>query len=192
MKFNNWKLDKIEDIHFKGFFELIDRNKDRLKNTFPVTLSHCLNLEETKDFLAFNTIKEKNKENYFFFVKNIETNKLIGYIGVKKIDYHISKCELFYFIDTDFEGKGIISKAVSEVIEFCFNELKMNKIFICTSKINFGSQQIALKNGFILEGTLREELKNGDGVLEAINYYGLLKSDYEIAIYNRFVANKHR
>ncbi len=192
MKFNNWKLDKIEDIHFKGFFDLIDRNKDRLKNTFPVTLSHCLNLEETKNFLAFNTIKEKSKENYFFFIKNLETNKLIGYIGIKKIDYHISKCELFYFIDTDFEGKGIISKAVSEVIELCFNELKMNKIFICTSKINFGSQQIALKNGFILEGTLREEFKNGDGVLEAINYYGLLKSDFEIAINNRFVANKHR
>ena len=86
---------------------------------------------------------------------------------------------MFYFIDTDFEGKGIISKAVSEVISFCFNELKMNKIFICTSKINFGSQQIALKNGFVQEGTLRQEFKNGEGILEDINYYGLLKSDYE-------------
>jgi ribosomal-protein-serine acetyltransferase len=55
----------------------------------------------------------------------------------------------------------------------------MNKIFICTSKTNFGSQQIALKNGFIQEGTLREEFKNHEGVLEDINYFGLLKSDYE-------------
>ena len=55
----------------------------------------------------------------------------------------------------------------------------MNKIFICTSKINFSSQQIALKNGFIYEGTLREEFKNFEGYLEDINYYGLLKSDYE-------------
>ena len=82
-------------------------------------------------------------------------------------------------ISKDFEGKGIISKAISEVIGFCFNELKMNKIFICTSKINFGSQQIALKNGFVQEGTLRQEFKNFEGILEDINYYGLLKSDYE-------------
>ncbi|MBL7887144.1 MAG: GNAT family N-acetyltransferase [Flavobacterium sp.] len=179
MELINWKLDKIENIHFEEFFNLIDRNKERLKNTFPVTLSHCLNLEATMDFLKFNAVKENNKENYFFYIKNVETNVLIGYLGIKSIDDKVSKCELFYFIDKDFEGKGIISKAVSDVVDLCFNELKMNKIFICTSKINFGSQQIALKNKFILEGTLRQEFKNGEGVLEDINYYGLLKSDYE-------------
>jgi len=121
----------------------------------------------------------KEKTGYYFYVRSIETNNLIGYIGIKKIDYHISKCELFYFIDKEFEGKGIISKAVSEVINLCFNELKMNKIFICTSKVNFASQQIALKNDFVLEGTLREEFKSFEGELEDINYYGLLKSGYE-------------
>jgi RimJ/RimL family protein N-acetyltransferase len=55
----------------------------------------------------------------------------------------------------------------------------MNKIFICTSKVNFASQQIALKNDFVLEGTLREEFKSFEGELEDINYYGLLKSGYE-------------
>lgn len=179
MELINWKLDKIKNTRFEDFFDLIDRNKERLKNTFPVTISHCLNLEETKSFLEFNSIKEKDKENYFFFVRNLDANKLIGYLGVKNIDYKISKCEIFYFIDKDFEGKGITSKAVSEVIDLCFNELKINKILICTSKINFGSQQIALKNKFILEGTLRKEFKNGEGVLEDINYYGLLKSDYK-------------
>lgn len=179
MKFNNWKLDKIENIHFEEFFNLIENNRNRIQKTFPVTVSNCIDLKTTEEFITKSIQIEKEKTGYYFYVRNLETNKLIGYIGIKKIDYHISKCELFYFIDKDFEGKGIISKAVSEVIDFCFKELKMNKIFICTSKINFGSQQIALKNGFVLEGTLREEFKNGEGVLEDINYYGLLKSDYE-------------
>ena len=179
MKFSNWKLDRIENIHFKEFFDLINNNRNRIIKTFPVTVSNCVDLKTTEEFITKNLQIENEKTGYYFYVRNIETNKLIGYIGIKKIDYHISKCELFYFIDNDFEGNGIISKAVSEVIGFCFKELKMNKIFICTSKINFGSQQIALKNGFKLEGTLREEFKNGEGVLEDINYYGLLKSDYE-------------
>ena len=178
MKFNNWKLDKIENIHFKEFFDLIENNRNRIKRTFPITVSNCVDLKATEEFITKNVQLEIEKTGYYFYVRNLETNCLIGYIGIKKIDYHISKCELFYFIDKNFEGKGIISKAISEVIGFCFNELKMNKIFICTSKINFGSQQIALKNGFVLEGTLREEFKNHEGVLEDINYYGLLKSDY--------------
>ena len=179
MEFSNWKLDKIENIHFKEFFDLIENNRNRIIKTFPVTVCNCVDLKVTEEFIAKNLQIEKGKSGYYFYVRNIETNKLIGYIGIKKIDYHISKCELFYFIDNHFEGKGIISKAVSEVINFCFQELKMNKIFICTSKINFGSQQIALKNGFVLEGVLREEFKNHEGVLEDINYYGFLKSDYE-------------
>ena len=178
MKFSNWKLDKIENIRFKEFFDLIGNNRNRIIKTFPVTVSNCIDLKATEEFISKNIQIEIEKKGYYFYVRNLETNNLIGYIGIKKIDYHISKCELFYFIDNHFEGKGIISKAISEVIGFCFQELKMNKIFICTSKINFGSQQIALKNGFIQEGTLREEFKNHEGVLEDINYYGLLKSDY--------------
>ena len=178
MKFSNWKLDKTENIHSKEFFDLIENNRDRIIKTFPVTVSHCIDLKATEEFISKNIQIEIEKIGYYFYVRNIETNCLIGYIGIKKIDYHIAKCELFYFIDNHFEGKGIISKAIYEVIGFCFQELKMNKIFICTSKINFGSQQIALKNKFVLEGTLREEFKNHEGVLQDINYYGLLKSDY--------------
>lgn len=175
----NWKLEKIHNIHFKEFFELIDNNRNRIIKTFPVTVSNCIDLKTTEVFITKNIQIEGERTGYYFYIRNIETNNLIGYIGIKKIDYSISKCELFYFIDANFEGKGIISNAVSQIINFCFKELKMNKIFICTSKINFASQQIALKNGFVLEGTLREEFKNFEGVLEDINYYGLLKSDYE-------------
>ncbi len=179
MKFTNWKLDKIKNIHFKEFFDLIENNRNRIEKTFPFTVSNCVDLKATEEFITKNSQIEIEKTGYYFYVRNLETNCLIGYIGIKKIDYHIPKCELFYFIDRDFERKGIISKAVSDVIAICFKELLMNKIFICTSKINFGSQKIALKNGFVLEGTLREEFKNHEGVLEDINYYGLLKSDYE-------------
>ncbi len=177
MKSANWKLDKIENILAEEFFDLIENNRNRIIKTFPVTVSNCNDLKATEKFITKNCQTEIERTGYYFYIRNLETNNLIGYIGIKKIDYHISKCELFYFIDKDFEGKGIISKAVSEVIGFCFQELKMNKIFICTSKINYGSQQIALKNRFVLEGTLREEFKNHEGILEDINYYGLLKSD---------------
>jgi ribosomal-protein-serine acetyltransferase len=179
MKFTNWKLDKIENTLAEEFFDLIDRNRNNINNTFPVTVSNCVDLEKATEFITNNIKVEKEKTGYFFYIRNLETNNLIGYVCIKKIDYNISKCELAYFIDKNFEGKGIVSKAVSNTIAFCFKELKMNKIFICTSKINFGSQRIALKNGFVQEGILREEFKNGEEILEDIVYFGILKSDYE-------------
>ncbi|MBP6758922.1 MAG: GNAT family N-acetyltransferase [Flavobacterium sp.] len=179
MKFNNWKTETIDKILPEEFFKLISKNKTHIEKTFPVTVSSCLDLEKTTNFINNNIQKQGNKENYFFYIRNNETNNLIGYVCIKNIKLDILKCELAYFVDVAFEGQGIISKAVSQTIEFCFDELRMNKIFICTSKVNKASQQIALKHKFKQEGILREEFKNHEGVLEDIVYFGLLKSDYQ-------------
>ncbi|MEO5776355.1 MAG: GNAT family protein [Flavobacterium sp.] len=179
MKFENWKTETIENIRAEEFFELIQKNKIHIHSTFPATVANCLNLEKASNFIAENIEKGKNKEGYYFYIRNLETNKLIGYVCIKNVKRDIMKCEFAYFIDKDFEGQGIISKVVSQTISRCFGELKMNKVFICTSKINKASQQIALKHGFQQEGILREEFKNNEGNLEDVVYFGLLKSDYE-------------
>ncbi|HMK06912.1 MAG TPA: GNAT family protein [Flavobacterium sp.] len=178
MGFDNYSIDTINDILPEEFYKLIDDNKDHIKKTFPVTLLHCVDLKSTGTFITNNLIKENKKEGYFFYIRDIEKLNLVGYVCIKNINKSIAKCEFAYFIDKQFEGKGIISKAVGKVIEFCFSELMMNKIIICTSKINTASQSIALKYGFQDEGILREEFRSGEGVLEDIIYFGLLKKDY--------------
>lgn len=178
MSFTDLKIETINDILPEEFYNLIEKNKTHIEKTFPVTLSHCLDLEKTKQFISFNQDKENHKEGYYFYPRDIKTNALIGYLCIKSIDNNKAKCELGYFVDQDYQGKGITSKVVSETLAFCFNTLKMNKVFICTSKINNASQQIALKHHFKQEGILREEFKNGDGTLEDVVYFGLLKSEY--------------
>ncbi|KAF2339234.1 GNAT family N-acetyltransferase [Flavobacterium tistrianum] len=178
MSFTDWKTETINTIVPQDFFNLIEKNKNHIKQTFPLTLSYCENSEKTKQFIAFNKDKEKNKEGYFFFARDSNTQDLMGYLCVKTIDYRISKCELGYFIDEDYQGKGITTKMVSDALDFCFNELMMNKVFICTSEINLASQRIALKHNFKQEGILRDEFRNGDGALQNTVYFGLLKSEY--------------
>ena len=179
MSFTDWKIDRIEHVSAEEFFKLVDKNRNHIEKTFPVTLANSDSLKKAEVFMAVNLAKEKNNEGFYFFARDIKTNDLIGYLCVKTIDYRISKCELGYFTDEDFQGKGITSKMVSDALEFCFNELKMNKVFICTSEINFASQRIALKHNFIQEGILRDEFRNGDGELQNTVYFGLLKSEYK-------------
>ncbi|MBF4517055.1 GNAT family N-acetyltransferase [Flavobacterium sp. ANB] len=178
MSFTDWKTETINDILPEEFYNLILKNTAHIEKTFPVTLSHCLDLEKTKQFIAFNQDKENHKEGYYFYPRDLKSKALIGYLCIKSIDNQKAKCELGYFIDEDYQGRGVTSKVVSETLDFCFNTLKMNKVFICTSKINKASQQIALKHHFKQEGILREEFKSSDGTLEDVVYFGLLKSEY--------------
>ena len=179
MKFENWTTERLNTILPTEFFQLIEANKAHIEKTFPVTLSNCIDLEKTKAFLEKSSRKESEEEGYHFYLRNQETQKLIGYVCIKNINKTIMKCELAYFIDHHFEGRGIITKAVADTIGFCFGALKMNKVYICTSKVNAASQRIALKHGFEKEGILREEFKNGKAILEDIVYFGLLKSEYQ-------------
>jgi ribosomal-protein-serine acetyltransferase len=175
----NWKTNSITEILSGEFYNLIDRNRVHIAKTFPVTLAGCADPDKTKAFIAAAVENQNKKENYYFYLRNTVTNDLIGFVCVKNINLNILKCELAYFIDKDFEGKGITTKAVGETIAFCLNELEMNKVFICTSLVNKASQRIAIKHGFKQEGILREEFKNGEGVLEDVVYWGLLKSEHK-------------
>jgi ribosomal-protein-serine acetyltransferase len=177
--YENWKLETIDAILPEEFYTLIENNRAHIESTFPVTIANCSNFEKTIELIEKNKRKQNDKEGYFYYLRNLESHQLIGYVCIKNIDLKILKCELAYFIDKNFEGKGIITDAVSQVIAFCFDTFQMNKVFICTSKINAASQQIALKQGFQKEGVLRQEFKNGHAILEDIVYFGLLKSEYQ-------------
>lgn len=179
MQTPNWKTDRIGSITAEEFYTLIDRNREHIAKTFPVTLSGCYDLKKTVKFIQLAVDNETYEENYYFYLRSLDTNALIGYVMIKNIDYSLAKCELGYFIDIDFEGKGITSQAVKNVLDFCFGEIKMNKVTICTSLVNTASQRVATKHGFVQEGMLRQEFKNGKGQLEDILYFGLLKQDYK-------------
>ena len=178
MKFKNWDIDRLNDVRTDEFYELVANNTAHISRTFPVTVSSCRTASETAEFLAAAADKEREGKGYHFFIRNLETERLIGYICVKNIEKRIPKCELAYFVDQDYNRRGIISSALEDILAICFTSLGMNKVLICTAPDNRGSQRIAIKNGFKLEGIHRQEFRNGDGILEDINYYGLIKSDF--------------
>lgn len=175
----NWKTDSITDITADEYYNLVNRNREHISKTFPITLASCTDPEKTAVFMALLIEKENEKENHFYFLRNLDTNELIGFACIKNINVTLAKCELAYFVDKDFEGRGIITKAVGNTLAVCFNDINMNKVYICTSPFNLASQKIALKHNFRKEGVLRDEFINGEGIMEDVVYFGLLKSDYK-------------
>ncbi|KOS07164.1 GCN5 family acetyltransferase [Flavobacterium akiainvivens] len=174
----HWETVSIHNISAQEFHRLIERNREHIARTFPRTLEGCKDAAAVTAFINTARQKQQEGENYYFYLRDAIKGNLTGYIVVKNIEHHVLKCELAYFIDKNYQGQGIMTQTVAHVVDFCFNTLKMNKVYICTSLTNHASQKVALKNGFVQEGILKEEFKNSEGVLEDVMYFGLIKSEY--------------
>ena len=102
-------------------------------------------------------------------------DKVVGTVGFNNIDSGLQKVEIGYWLDKDFQGKGIVSKCVSKLIDYAFTELNMQKIQIAAAVDNLASRNVCERLGLKLEGIItRAENLNGKIVDHAI--YGLTKT----------------
>ena len=156
-----------------AYFRLIDSNRERLKKYFPQTMAAVRSEAACSKYIERKLKQVKEKELFIFIV--LYGGKMAGVYIVKSIDWRVPKCELAYFIDRKYEGKGIMGKALGLLLTHCFGTFGMNKIFVRISPNNIASQRLVLGKGFKLEGVLRNEFRIGTGELEDILYYGILK-----------------
>ncbi len=175
MTFENFKIRLIQLEDAEQFLKLVSSNKTRISTYLPKTANSVYDKTSTDIFIEEKIKSADKKEHYCFVIENQQELKLEGTIFLKNFDWSVPKAEVGYFIDKNSQGKGLMTKAVAEIIKYCFEVLKLNKLFLRTSVDNFSSKKTAEKNGFSVEGILRKDYKNGNGVLIDVVYYGLLK-----------------
>ena len=114
-----------------------------------------------------------------------ENGKVIGSIGyeadVRRPE--INCRELGYAMGEDYWGKGIMTEAAMAVIQFGFEEMKLDMISIYRNPLNARSGRVIGKCGFTYEGTLRKAYKIYDGTIRDVACYSMTKEEYR-AIYN--------
>ena len=106
---------------------------------------------------------ERNKDRTDRFDAVIEyCGKPVGLCGLLNIDYKNSKAEDYMVIgDTSYKRKGIATKAGTLNALYCFETLKLNRLYAFI-EVGNNSLGLDLKRGFHVEGYLRESLrKNG-------------------------------
>ena len=88
----------------------------------------------------------------------------VGGIGLHlQNDIYCKNAELGYWLAEPYWSKGIITKAVKQMIEFGFTTYDITRIFARPFGTNLASQRVLEKSGFILEARLSKTLfKNGE------------------------------
>ena len=178
MTFDNYKIRLIRIEDGEQFLRLITANRARIAEYFPKTSKAVFDKISAIEYIKLKINAADENEHFCFIIEDDAEHKLSGVIFLKNFDWTIPKCELGYFIDKDMEGKGITTKAISEIIKFSFDKLKLNKLFLRTALTNFSSKKVAEKNGFLAEGILRKDFKTETGELIDVVYYGLIKEQH--------------
>ncbi|WP_425755845.1 GNAT family N-acetyltransferase [Ihubacter sp. rT4E-8] len=107
--------------------------------------------------------------------------KVVGIISLEpdRLRPDADSRELGYNLAEDHWGHGYMTEAAKEVLRFAFCELHLKQVGICTSKVNFRSQRIIEKCGFVYEGTLRRTYLTYDGSLRDSMVFSILKEEWE-------------
>jgi len=168
------KIRAISSGDSEAFLNLIQKNKTHLQIYLPKTVEAVYDLESSETFIRNKLLQSEKKEAYLFLVELDEV--LVGMLSLKNFDWTIPKCEIAYFVDVDFQGKGIVTNTIQWGKEYCFDELKLEKIYARIAVENEASKKVVLKNGFYKEALMHKDYRNGAGILCDVEYYALLKT----------------
>lgn len=93
------------------------------------------------------------------FLFHQETNQVVGYICYNNIVRGAGNfCTIGYSLDQNFQGKGIMSQAVSLGNRYVFEELGLRRIMANYMPRNEPSGRLLKRLGFVTEGYAREFL----------------------------------
>lgn len=82
--------------------------------------------------------------------------KLIGIIGHYKLKPEHFRSEIGYMLLAEYQGKGIISEAIKEVVNYGFEVMKLHSIEAIIDPENISSEKVLKKNGFVKEAHFKE------------------------------------
>lgn len=122
-----------------------------------------------KDIEAWIDFHNNHPDEVLFVIEDNKLSKLLGHVGLYKIDKIAKKAELGILIaDDESRGKGYGSKITYLMVEYAFNTLGLHKVTAEVLKENAPSIAMFKKCGFLIDGCLRDEIYKND------RYYDVL------------------
>lgn len=120
---------------------------------------------------------------YSWAIELKELGEPIGSISAVDMNEDIQSVKIGYCIGEAWWHCGYMSEALSALIDFFFNEVKVNRIEARHDPRNPNSGKVMQKCGMKYEGTLRQADRNNTGICDTC-VYGILAGQYKISNIN--------
>ena len=118
----------------------------------------CRPIVERTDEEVLKQFRERSAltTEHAYSVLRASDDQLVGLVRYFDLNTRNRSAEIGYLIGPAFHGQGFSRKAVGMLLEYLFNELKLNKVYAQTAEFNNRSLKLLSRLGFRLDGRLRQ------------------------------------
>jgi RimJ/RimL family protein N-acetyltransferase len=101
---------------------------------------------------------QRPRTSYILSIDSIDSKKFIGLIALILGKENFKTAEVWYKIHVDYWRKGYTTEALTRLLDFGFNDLKLHRIEAGCAVENIASYKVLEKAGMTREGTKRKNL----------------------------------
>ena len=170
LELRKFKLDDVNDM-FENWAN------DKVVTKFLPWKPHG-NSDVTKEIISQWINEYENNNVYNWAIELKEIGEVIGSISIVKLEENHFSCEVGYCMSRNYWGKGIMSEALKEVIDYLFSEVGLNRIEARHDTNNRASGKVMSKSGMKYEGTLRQAKLRDYTEFYDLSIYAILKDDW--------------
>jgi ribosomal-protein-serine acetyltransferase len=146
-----------EDRHAGVMTDLIVRNQARLARWEPWA-EQPATLEGTRHYIR-TALEDFARGRQISTIMAVDDGRtFVGRCGMR-INPSLGVGDIGYWIDGDYEGRGITTRSSRALISAVFDELGLKKVDLRTSVGNKRSRAVAERLGFTYEGILQRGLQ---------------------------------
>lgn len=179
--FQHTPLIRAERLHLRKL-TMRDANDIFEYSRDPLVAEHVLwdahrSVSESKGYIRYMMRKYRYGEPSSWGIALNETDKVIGTIGFMWIQPENAAAEVGYSLSRAYWNQGYMTEALRALMEYGFNDMKLNRIEAMHEITNPASGAVMRKCGMKKEGTLRSKVLN-KGKYVDVDLYAILKKDF--------------
>ena len=165
------KLRNLKEKDVNGMLEWM--HSDETKDIF-VKDFNLLTKEQVLDFI----INLSNNDNELHYACVDDNDNYLGTISLKNIDKNDKSAELAISFRKQAQGTGAASFAMKEILMEAFNELNLNKVYLCVLETNKRAIAFYNKTGFKLEKISKNYINKNNKDINLL-WYQILADDFK-------------
>jgi ribosomal-protein-serine acetyltransferase len=166
-------LRQLESADAAALFLLIDADRQRLGRWLPWVEETRTELDTVR-FIADAADERRRRRSLVLGI--LVDGALCGTLGLHYLDWFDRSAEIGYWIASDWEGHGYVTRAARCMLDVAFGAAGLHRVVIRCAVDNARSRRVAERLGFRVEGLLREAQWVGGRFLDQ-HLYALLRRE---------------
>ncbi len=158
----------LRKLTIKDAKEILILRSDKQVNKF-LDRPKSGNITDAEKFIEKINSGINNNQSVYWAITLKTSDTLIGTICLWNISIEKSMAEIGYELHPDFQGKGLMQEAITKIIDYGFNKMKLKTVTAFTHPANNRSTNLLLKNNFCLDKNYEYAGKEDAG--ELLVYY---------------------